>query len=155
MALDELEVFIGDWDMAIAEGGEGWPEMPPVEEQLASSAATVSFEWMDGKELMVQRWNAPDPGPDGLAVIGPDPENEGDYLQHYFDQRGVARIYRMSFGSGTWKLWRDEPDFSPLDFKQRWEGKFSGDGNRLEGTWDINQDGDWRKDFAAVWERAS
>jgi hypothetical protein len=154
MALDELEIFIGDWNMAIAEGGEAWPEMPPVDEQLAAAAAAVTFEWMKGKELMVQRWNAPDPGPDGLAVIGPDPEGDG-YLQHYFDQRGVARVYKMSFDSGTWKLWRDEPDFSPLSFKQRYEGKFSDDGNRLEGIYDINEDGNWRKDFSAVWERAS
>jgi hypothetical protein len=30
--------------------------------------------------------------------------------QHYYDSRGVARIYQMSLNDGGWKLWRD-PDF--------------------------------------------
>lgn len=152
--MDELEVFIGDWNMAVTNGGEGWPELPPVEEQLAAGAATVSWEWMDGKEFLVQRWSAPDPGPDGLAVIGPDSGREGGYMQHYFDQRGVARIYQMSFESGTWKLWRDEEDFSPLDFSQRWTASFADDGSRIEGTWEINQTGEWRRDFDAIYQRA-
>ena len=98
MTLDELEVLIGDWNIAVG-GGEAWPDMPPIEEQLASGVATVSFEWMEGREFVVQRWTAPDPGPDGLAVIGPDPEGDG-YLQHYFDERGVARVYKMTPGLG-------------------------------------------------------
>ena len=95
MALDELELLIGDWAMAVAGGAfpatcrrsrSSWPRRRP----------PSSFEWMEGREFVVQRWTAPDPGPDGLAVIGPDPEGDG-YLQHYFDQRGVARIYKMTF----------------------------------------------------------
>jgi hypothetical protein len=153
MALDELEVLIGDWNMA-ASGG-GFPDdMPSVEEQLASGAATVSFEWMEGRELLVQRWNAPDPGPDGLAVIGPDPENEGAHLQHYFDQRGVVRVYKMTLAGGTWTLARETPDFSPLDFSQRYRGTFSDDGNRIEGTWEIKEASDWEKDFDLTYARA-
>jgi hypothetical protein len=92
MALDDQEPQIGRWNLAVA--GEAFPDdMPSVEEQLAAGAATVSFEWMEGKEFVIQRWTAPDPGPDGIAVIGADPEGDG-YLQHYFDQRGVARLYK-------------------------------------------------------------
>ena len=148
MALDGLEALIGDWAMAAA-----FPETPPVDEQLASGAATCSFEWMDGREFVVQRWSVPDPGPDGLAVIGPDPEREGGYLQHYFDTRGVARVYRMSLEGGEWKLWRDEADISPLDFAQRFTGAISEDGDRIDGTWEINEDGSWAKDFDLVYER--
>lgn len=153
MALDELELLIGDWSLAVA-ASESFPDVPPVEEQLASKAATVSYEWMEGREFVVQRWTAPDPGPDGLAVIGPDPDGDG-YLQHYFDQRGVARIYKMTFDGSTWKLWRDEADFSPLDFRQRFTGTFSDDGDRIEGTWEINEDGDWAKDFDLIYARKS
>jgi hypothetical protein len=31
----------------------------------------------------------------------------------------------MSLEDGVWKLWRDPPDFSPLDFAQRFTGTFS------------------------------
>ena len=129
MALD-LEQLIGKWSMAASFDGA-----PPIEEQLASGAATVSFEWMAGKEFVIQRWAAPDLGPDGVAVIGADPESDG-FLQHYFDQRGVARVYKMTLDSGEWKLWREEADFSPLSFSQRFAGTFTDDGNRIEGTWE-------------------
>jgi hypothetical protein len=151
MALDELEPLIGHWSLAVS-GGAFPDDMPSVEEQLASRAATASFEWMDGRELLVQRWLTPDPGPDGLAVIGPDYEGDG-YLQHYFDQRGVARVYKMTLKDGTWTLARETPDFSPLDFHQRFEGTFSDDGNRIEGAWEMKRNGDWAKDFDLVYAK--
>jgi hypothetical protein len=77
--------------------------MPPIE-----SGARVTFEWMPGERFLIQRWEVPIPeAPDGIAVIGPDPERAGGYLQHYFDTRGVARIYKMGLANGVWTLWRD------------------------------------------------
>ena len=58
----------------------------------------------------------------------------------------------MSFGNGVWKLWRDEPDFSPLDFAQRYTGAFSDDGNTIEGPWDIRHyGGTWEQDFDLIY----
>ncbi len=79
--------------------------------------------------------------PDGIAIIGADPESEGTYLQDYFDLRGVVRLYKMSFEEGVWKLRRDEPDFSPLDFSQRFTGIFSDDGKSIAGRWEISHGG--------------
>lgn len=93
--------------------------------------------------------------PDGIAIIGPDPEREGSYLQHYFDTRGVARVYRMSVENGVWTLWRDEADFSPLDFSQRYTGTFSDDGRTIAGAWEICHDGTtWEHDFALSYTKA-
>ena len=142
MALDELEALVGKWAM-----GAAFPGAPSIDEQLESGVASATFEWMDGREFVVQRWTVPDPGPDGLAVIGPDPDNEGGYLQHYFDNRGVARVYKMTFEGREWKLSREEADISPLDFSQRYTGTLSEDGGRIDGTWEINEDGSWAKDF--------
>ena len=92
--------------------------------------ARVTFEWMPGERFLVQRWQIPVPeAPDGLAVIGFD-EGRGTLLQHYFDSRGVARVYVMTLAGGLWTLSREEPDFSPFDFAQRYEGTFSEDGQR-------------------------
>ena len=44
-------------------------------------------------------------------MIGWDEEKE-TYLQHYFDSRGEARVYEMSFADGVWKLMRIAPGFS-------------------------------------------
>src|SRR5687767_2202974 len=112
-ALNALEPLVGEWKMAAV-----FKDMPP-----ADVDARVSFEWLVGEAFLIERWEVPIPeAPDGIAIIGPDPENEGNYLQHYFDSRGVARVYKMSFQDRVWKLWRDKPDFSPLDFSQRFTG---------------------------------
>jgi hypothetical protein len=85
--------------------------------------------------------------PDGIAIIGRD-ESRGTLLQHYFDQRGVARVYEMSFEDGVWKLERTKEDFSPFEFAQRFTGTFSEDGGRIYGTWEIAHDKrTWEKDF--------
>jgi hypothetical protein len=119
-------------------------DMPPPE-----LGARVTFEWLPGERFLIQRWEVPTPeAPDGIAIIGPDPEQAGGYLQHYFDTRGVARVYKMSFENRVWKLWRDEADFSPLDFSQRYTGTISNDGNTIAGAWEICHDGTtWEHDF--------
>lgn len=138
-SLDALEAFVGEWK--ILADLEDVPR--------ADIGARVGFAWLPGERFLIQRWEIPVPeAPDGIAIIGADPESEGDYLQHYFDSRGVARVYRMSFADGAWKLWRDAPDFSPLDFSQRYTGTFSAEGTTIAGRWEICHDGDtWEHDF--------
>jgi hypothetical protein len=46
---------------------------------------------MPGEQFLIQRWEVDHPdAPDGLAVIG---AADDGYVQHYFDSRGVARVY--------------------------------------------------------------
>jgi hypothetical protein len=138
-SLTALEPFLGEWSLLAS-----FDDTP-----RADPGARASFEWLPGEQFLVQRWEVPVPeAPDGIAIIGADPKSEGNYLQHYFDSRGVARVYKMSFEDGAWKLWRDEPDFSPLDFSQRYTGTFSEDGKTIAGTWEICHDGQtWERDF--------
>lgn len=61
----------------------------------------------------------------------------------------------MSFADGVWKLWSDKPDFSPLDFHQRFSGEVKEGGKRIEGAWEQSEDGiDWAHDFWIVMKRA-
>jgi hypothetical protein len=132
-----------------------FPGAPPAEAgPPADVRARAVFEWMPGGRFLVQRWEVSLPeAPDGIAIIGFDDERE-TYLQHYFDSRGVARVYEMSFGDGVWKLWRDAPDFSPLSFSQRFTGTFSDDGDTIEGRWEISHDGSsWEHDFDLTYTR--
>lgn len=140
--MERLEPLVGEWRLAASFAG-------------ADLGGRVVFEWMPGRRLLVQRWEAPDPVPDGLAVIGFD-EPKGIFLQHYFDARGVARVYEMSFADGVWKLWRSAPDFSPLQFSQRFTGTFADDDSVIEGTWEICHDGQtWEKDFDLTYTRSA
>ena len=61
----------------------------------------------------------------------------------------------MSVEEGVWKLWRDEPDFSRLDFSQRFTGTFCADGREIVGRWEICHDGTtWEHDFDLSYARA-
>jgi hypothetical protein len=136
--MERLEPFVGEWRVEAAFPG-------------AAPGRTV-FEWALGGAFLVQRSDAPDPVPDSLSVFGRAADD--GYVQHYFDSRGIARIYQMSFEDGVWKLWRDTADFSPLPFRQRFAGQFTDDGNRIEGRWERTQeDGSWIVDFELTFTR--
>jgi hypothetical protein len=139
----ELEPFVGTWRMeASFASGDGAPR------------AECRFEWLEGGRFLIQRWFVEHPdAPDGIAIIGFDDER-GTYRQHYFDSRGVARLYKMTFADGVWRLWRDEPDLSPLDFSQRFTGRFDETADTIAGTWEISNDGTaWERDFDLTYER--
>ena len=142
---DVLAPLIGEWRIAMV--------MPGVDE-LPDVDARVTFEWLGDRAFVLERWTVPVPeAPDGLALIGWD-EGRGTFLQHYFDDRAVARVYEMGFRDGAWTLERTKPDFSRFDFSQRFTGTFADGGNRIDGTWEIAHDhATWEKDFDLVYTR--
>jgi hypothetical protein len=143
--LERLETFVGEWGI----------EAPafPLPQELAD-AARMTFEWILGGAFLLQRSSVPVPqAPDGFSVIGVDAAGDG-YVQHYFDSRGIARVYAMTFDGGSWTLERHTSDFSPLPFHQRWIGTFGSDGDRIEGRWETSPDGsDWELDFELLYHR--
>lgn len=105
---------------------------------------------LDALDALVGRWNLTSSldAPGGIAVIGYDDER-GTLLQHYFDSRGVARVYDMSLDGGTWRLERTDPDFS-----QRFVGVFDESGDKISGAWEISMDGaKWEHDFHLAYRR--
>jgi hypothetical protein len=132
-ARERLEALVGEWTLqATPPDGTPWP-----------GGGRVTFEWFEGAPLLVERWQIDMPeAPNGTAVIGCDGMS-GSYFQLYTDDRDVQRIYAMSLDDGVWKLWRDGPPFS-----QRFTGTFSEDGSRIDGRWEIAEDGTtWTTDF--------
>jgi hypothetical protein len=138
VALQELEVLIGQWTMeATPPGGEPWP-----------GEARMSFEWHESGAHVVQRWTVEMPeAPNGTAVIGCDGAN-GTYFQLYSDERGVCRVYEMTIGEGRWEMSREgEP------FAQRFEATFE-DEDTIVGRWEIAEgDGTFRTDFDVMYRR--
>jgi hypothetical protein len=110
----------------------------------------VSFEWLVGRKFLIQRWTIDVPeAPDGIAIIGAG-EAHGSLRQHYFDSRGVRRVYEMRMIDGVWKLWRDAPD----PFPQRYIGTFSDNGKTITGRWEKAEEGsDWQTDFDLTYRR--
>lgn len=137
-ALKALEPLVGEWTLeATPPGGPPWP-----------GEATATFEWMEGNQLLIER-SAIEmrEAPDGICVIGCDAAN-GTYTQLYTDDRGVCRIYEMSIGGGEWRLWREGKPFG-----QRFSGRFSDEGNRIDGRWETKTENGWETDFDLVYTR--
>jgi hypothetical protein len=138
-----LEVLLGEWTMAV-----GIPDAPQ---------GRVLFEWMPGEKFLIERWDIPHPdAPDGVAIMGYD-KGRDMLLQHYFDSRGVARVYEMTLDDGVWTLSRTKPGFSPLKFWQRYAGRFSDDSRTIEGTWEISHDegSTWEHDFQLTFTKVA
>ena len=121
----------------------------------------ATYEWASGGGFLVQRVDLlvdrslvpQDAAPDSVAVIGPAAHGEA-YLQHYFDARGVARVYQMTLDAETWTLTRTTADFTPLGFSQRYTSTISKDGQTITGYWESSpNDGDWQKDFDLIYRR--
>jgi hypothetical protein len=135
--MDRFEPLIGEWttevrhpDIGVVHGG-------------------MSVEWLDGGGYLVQRsWTEDTRFPRGLCLIGPT--EAGDRIvQHYFDSRGVARIYEISLEDGVWLTWRDDPEMS-----QRFTGRFSDDGSAIEVVLERTEpDGAWVHDFDLTYRR--
>jgi hypothetical protein len=151
-ALSRLDVLVGEWAIEVRFPG-GLPGSPG--EAGDGAIGRSWFEWALGRQFLIQRTEILVPGPPASMMIVSADLETGAYTQHYFDSRGVARLYAMSLADGVWTLTRESGDFTPLDFRQRFTGMFSGDGNTISGAWEKSFDGDgWEHDFGLVYRRA-
>jgi hypothetical protein len=148
-ALARLDAFVGEWVLEVR-----FPGYQPPAVTGDAPVARSRFEWILDRQYLLQRSEVPVPeAPDSLAIISVDPET-GGYLQHYYDSRGVTRLYAMSLTGGVWTLTRESADFSPLDFRQRFTGTFDQNGNTITGAWEKDVDGTgWTHDFDLTYRR--
>ncbi len=138
MTVDDLAAFVGEWDLEV--------DLPGAEDVRGH----VVFELMG--DVLVQRTTVPVPqAPDSCCIVV---AHDGRFMQHYFDSRGVARLYEMTFDGRTWTLERTKPDFTPLEFHQRYAGVLAPDHSTIEGEWQSSADGsDWTRDFGLTYRR--
>jgi hypothetical protein len=138
----EFEPLIGEW--------RGVGELP-IEPPLRISAE-VRIERLG--ELIVMRSNGePAEMPDSVSIIGGAPGGQPQPM-HYFDSRGVKRLFMTAIEGATWKIWRAPgEDWNGPDgpgFNQRFIAEISADRNKIEGRWERGM-GDagkaWEVDF--------
>ena len=139
--LEEWQRFIGSWET------EGAHPMLPGE----AIRGTSTFEWLDGRRFLTWRSQYEHPQiPDAITLIG---ITDGQLSMHYFDERGVYRVYAASLDQGTWRYWRDAP---ATDLSQRFSGTFSDDGNTITGRGELSKDGStWEDDLALDYRRVT
>jgi hypothetical protein len=91
-ALELLNALVGEWTMEATV-----PSDPPL-----AVRGRATFEWLTGGSFLVQSWDVAHPDfPDGIAIIGSNASAEA-FRQHYFDSRGVFRVYEMSLRDNVW-----------------------------------------------------
>ena len=147
-SLQALEPLIGEWSVQAL-----FPPGAPAGLGGKAVDGRVTFSWTLGGRFVLQRVEIADPQvPDSIALIGPDPSGRG-FTQHYFDSRGVARVYAMSFADGIWTLLRERADFTALDFRQRFRGELSAGGARIAGRWEVGDGDGWKHDFELAYTR--
>jgi hypothetical protein len=139
--MKDFEPLIGDWH------GEGEFPDPPM-----TMTAETTIERM-GQFIVVRSVAEPAELPDSISIVGGAPDGQPQPM-HYFDARGVQRLFLMALDGSTWKIWRAPgEDWNGPDgpgFNQRFIGVISADGKSIEGRWErgMGDAGDeWVIDF--------
>lgn len=108
----------------------------------------ATFEWLEDQRLLIQRSHFDHPEiPDALGVIG---IVDGQPSMHYFDVRGVHRVFAVDLTADVWRFWNDVPGFA-----QRFTGTFSGGDNTIEGVEELSRDdgATWDRDLQIAYRR--
>jgi hypothetical protein len=143
-AMEQLDVLVGSWRATMR---NAW-FLEPADREVAGSA---TVEWL-GEAFVVFRWALEgDVGKatsDMVLVLGRSDARDA-YTALYHDERGVCRVFDMTFDGSQWTLSREDPDMF-----QRFIAGIGPD--RIEGCWEASDDhgSTWRKDFDLVFERA-
>ena len=97
---------------------------------------------LDGA-FVLQHWTYDHPDfPHAMALL-----SEGRY--HYFDVRGVTRVFDLEIDDAGWSMIRLDGDFS-----QRFTARFRG-ADAMDSTGEVSDDSGvtWRPDFTMTYER--
>ena len=108
----------------------------------------ATFEWLDDQRFLIQRSHHDHPDiPDAVAVIG---ILDGAPALHYFDPRGVHRVFAVDITADSWRYWNATPGFS-----QRFTGTFGPDGDSIVGRGELSRDdgATWDDDLAITYRR--
>jgi hypothetical protein len=152
-ALQPLNRLVGKW---VTEATH--PAVPGVVVH-----GTASIEWLEGQRFLIlsSRNDHPD-FPDAISIIGftdvdrvgagadeSTPSGGSRLCMHYFDSRGVFRVYEVNVDVEAWRIWRDAPGFS-----QKFTGSFADNGDTIVGRWQLcRDDAHWNDDLQIVYRR--
>ena len=143
-AMRRLEPLVGEWDVTLT---HAWF----LDSMNTEIHGTATIEWYADAFLLL-RSSFPGRSADqggsawGMAFSRNDPRDT--FVALYNDDRGVSRVFDMSFADGVWTLLREDPDFH-----QRLAIRIGED--RLDWRADASEDAgqSWRKDLDYVFVR--
>ncbi len=108
----------------------------------------ATFEWLEDQQFLIQRSHYDHPEiPDAIAVTG---IIDGNASMHYFDSRGVHRVFAVDIAAHSWRFWNDTRGFS-----QRVAHTLSDDDKGIRGQAELSTDdgATWEHDLAITYRR--
>ena len=140
-SLAPLAVLVGDWRVELTNA--------EFLEPGSSTFGTFSASWLDDSFLVLRTGTDAGDAPTSIAVIGRN-EHRDDYELLYADDRGVSRIYQMTFTDRVWTQHRADPGFH-----QHFEGVVDTGGDRISASWTKSHDdgATWQHDFDLIYTR--
>ena len=107
----------------------------------------AEVQWLEGERFLIFRARTDHPDfPDSISIIG----DTGGLQMHYFDSRGVHRVYEFRVTDDGWEIARDAPEFS-----QRLTVTFEDDDNTMAGLSKISlDDKTWQDDLQITYRRS-
>jgi hypothetical protein len=137
-SLEGLNALVGEWTT-----GATHPMYPST---VVHGHST--FEWLEGEKFLIVRARSDHPDfPDSISIIG---DTDG-LRMHYFDSRGVHRVYVVGVSDDAWEFSRDAPGFS-----QRFTGTFEDGGRTISGLWKLSRDDTtWDDDLQITYRRST
>jgi hypothetical protein len=142
-AMEQLNVLVGSWRTTMR---NAWFLTPPELEV----PGTATGEWLSDA-FVVFRWTMEgevgEATSEMILVLGRSDANDA-YTALYHDERGVSRVFAMTFDGAQWSLSREDSDMF-----QRFVADVEAD--RIAGHWEASDDrgSTWRKDFDLVFDR--
>jgi len=128
------------------------PQMPGV-----TVAGSATFEWLEGQRFVIFRSHYDHPElPDAVSIIG---DTDGFHM-HYFDSRGVFRLYELTVIADGWTIaiGRQSPtgSFAPGKdpFSQRVTYRFGNGDKEMSGKGQLSHDDvNWDEDLEITYRR--
>jgi hypothetical protein len=125
---------------------------------------TATTEWLEGERFLIHRARSDHPDfPVLISIIGYTEQDrvgagestgsqkpvDAPLTMHYFDSRGVSRVYEVSIDDDAWRIWRNASGFS-----QRFTGTFADGGDTIDGRWQLREDDvNWNDDVEITYRR--
>jgi hypothetical protein len=120
---------------------------------------TLDVEWLEGERFLILRTRNDHPDfPDAISIIGNTDALTAEDLGtdrseelhlHYYDSRGVHRVYDVTVTADGWAWAMEEPGWA-----QRLPLAFADDNRTMSGISRLSEDnGPWDDDLAVTYHR--
>jgi hypothetical protein len=128
-----LERLVGSWEFTMQHSAMPQP-----------ITGRQRYEWVLDGAFLLQHWTYDHPEfPNAMALLSQE-------RCHYFDVRGIVRIFDLDVSDDGWSMIRLDDDFA-----QRSSATFVAP-DRIEGSGDLSRDGGttWIPDFTIIYRRS-